>query len=111
MVDRDDDRRIGIRTSAILFGRHDVNAVMASYLLFLLAMAGIGMWQRYGVAYFAGIAVALLFAGYHHRLIRERSREGAFKAFRHNNWLGAAIFIGIALDHLPWRQLQRWVAP
>jgi 4-hydroxybenzoate polyprenyltransferase len=98
MVDRDDDRRIGVRTSAILFGGHDVAAVMACYLLFIAAMAAIGVWQRYGIAYFAGLAVALLVAGYHHRLIRDRSREGAFKAFRHNNWIGAAVFAGIALD-------------
>ena len=98
MVDRDDDQRIGMRTSAILFGRHDVAAVMACYLLFVLGMAAIGVWQRYGIAYFAGLAAALLVAGYHFRLIRDRSREGAFKAFRHNNWIGAAVFAGIALD-------------
>lgn len=98
MVDREDDKRIGIRTSAILFGRHDVAAVMACYLVFCAAMILIGVWQAYGIAYFAGIAVALLLAGYHHRLIRQRTREGAFKAFLHNNWLGAAIFAGIAAD-------------
>jgi 4-hydroxybenzoate polyprenyltransferase len=98
MVDRDDDQRIGMRTSAILFGRHDVAAVMACYHLFVLGMAAIGVWQRYGIAYFAGLAAALLVAGYHFRLIRGRSREGAFKAFRHNNWIGAAVFAGIALD-------------
>ena len=98
MVDRDDDQRIGMRTSAILFGRRDVAAVMACYLLFVLGMAAIGVWQRYGIAYFAGLAAALLVAGYHFRLIRDRSREGAFRAFRHNNWIGAAVFAGIALD-------------
>ena len=111
MVDREDDERIGMRTSAILFGRHDVAAVMACYLLFLVGMAAIGAWQRYGVAYFAGLAVALLIAGYHHRLIRDRSREGAFKAFRHNNWIGAAVFAGIALDQAPWKAMLRWVNP
>ena len=109
MVDREDDLRIGMRTSAIFFGRHDVAAVMGCYILFLLAMAGIGMWQRYGIAYFAGLAAALLIAGYHHRLIRDRSREGAFRAFRHNNWIGAAIFLGIVVDRLPWSLLQRWL--
>ena len=111
MVDREDDMRIGMRTSAILFGRHDVGAVMACYLLFLVSMAAIGVWQRYGIAYFAGLAISLLIAGYHHRLIRGRTREGAFKAFLHNNWIGAAIFAGIVLDHLPWRELQHWMAP
>jgi 4-hydroxybenzoate polyprenyltransferase len=98
MVDREDDRRLGLRTSALLFGSFDVAAVMACYATFLLAMAGIGAWQRYGPAYFAGIAVAAVIAGYHYRLIRGRSREGCFRAFRHNNWIGAAIFAGIAVD-------------
>jgi len=98
MVDRDDDLRTGIRTSAILFGRHDVAAVMACYTLFLAAMVGIGQWQGYGPAYFAGLVAASLIAAYHYRLIRDRTREGCFRAFRHNNWLGAAVFAGIAAD-------------
>lgn len=98
MVDRNDDLRTGIRTSAIFFGRHDVAAVMGCYTLFLAAMVGIGQWQRYGPAYFAGLIVAALIAAYHYRLIRGRTREGCFRAFRHNNWLGAAVFAGIAAD-------------
>jgi len=104
MVDRDDDVKLGIRTSAILFGRFDVAVVMACYALFLAAMAGIGVWQRYGAPYYAGIAVAACIAAYHYRLIRARTREGCFKAFLHNNWIGAAIFAGIAIDVLPWKQ-------
>jgi 4-hydroxybenzoate polyprenyltransferase len=110
MVDREDDLRLGLRTSAILFGRHDVNAIMGCYIAFGGAMIAIGLWQEYGIAYFVGIAVALLIAGYHYRLIRGRSREGAFKAFLHNSWIGAAVFAGIALDRSPWRELQRWMA-
>src|SRR6185436_10641918 len=72
MVDRDDDRRIGIRTSAILFGRFDVAAVMASYALFLGGMAGIGYWLRYGMVYYAAIAVCVAIAIYHYSLIRDR---------------------------------------
>ena len=98
MVDREDDARIGIRTSALLFGRHDVAAVMASHVVFLGGMIAIGSWQRYGPAYFAGIVVASLLAAWQFRLIRDRSRQGCFKAFLHNNWIGAAIFAGIALD-------------
>ena len=98
MVDREDDVRIGIRTSALLFGRHDVAAVMASHVIFLAGMIAIGAWQRYGPAYFAGIVVASLLASWQFRLIRDRSRAGCFKAFLHNNWIGAAIFAGIALD-------------
>jgi 4-hydroxybenzoate polyprenyltransferase len=99
MVDREDDLRIGIRTSAILFGRHDVAAVVACYAVFLLAMTGIGLWQRFGPFYFAGIFAASILVAYHYRLIRGRTREGCFRAFLHNNWVGAAIFAGIVLDH------------
>ncbi|MGZ5569596.1 MAG: 4-hydroxybenzoate octaprenyltransferase [Usitatibacter sp.] len=98
MVDRDDDVRIGIKTSAILFGRHDVLAVMLCYALFLAAMVAIGVWQHLASLYYAGIAVAAAIALHHYSLIRTRTREGCFKAFLHNNWMGAAIFAGIAAD-------------
>jgi 4-hydroxybenzoate polyprenyltransferase len=101
MVDRDDDLRLGVRTSAILFGRFDVAAVMACYALFLAAMAAIGAWQRFGPAYYLGLGAAAGIAWHHYRLIRTRTREGCFKAFQHNNWLGAAVFAGIAIDQ--WR--------
>ena len=99
MVDRDDDRRIGIRTSALLFGPWDVAAVMACYAAFLGILAGIGVWQRFGPFYYAGIAISAAIAVYHYFLIRGRTREGCFKAFLHNNWIGAAIFAGVVLDH------------
>jgi len=105
MVDRDDDVRIGMRTSAILFGRYDVAAVMACYALFLAILAAIGAWQRYGPFYYAGLVAAASMAAYHYRLIRTRTREGCFKAFRHNNWLGAAVFAGILLQTTRWRDL------
>ncbi len=108
MVDRDDDLRIGMRTSAILFGRHDVTAVMIAYGAFVAAMAAIGAWQGYGAPYYAGVAAAAAIAAYHYRLIRSRTREGCFKAFQHNNWIGAAVFAGIALDNIPLRAL--WAA-
>jgi 4-hydroxybenzoate polyprenyltransferase len=98
MVDRNDDLRTGMHTSAILFGRYDVAAVMLCYALFLGAMTAIGRWQGYGPAYFAGLLAACGIATYHYFLIRGRSREGCFKAFLHNNWLGAAVFAGIVAD-------------
>ena len=98
MVDRDDDLRIGIRTSAILFGRRDVAAVMACYALFLATMVAIGVWQRLAWPYYAGLAAAAGIAGYHYTLIRTRTREGCFKAFLHNNWLGLAVFAGIVAE-------------
>ena len=62
-------------------------------------MVAIGLWQRQGPYYYAGLAVAGAIALSHYRLIRTRSREGCFKAFLHNNWVGAAVFAGIALDN------------
>ncbi len=102
MVDRDDDLRIGIQTSAITLGRFDVAAVMLCYALYLAAWAGLGLTLGLGRIYLLGIAVAAAQALWHGRLIADRSREGCFKAFRMNHWLGAAVFAGVALD-LAWR--------
>lgn len=99
MVDRDDDLKIGIKTSAITFGRFDVMAVMLCYALTFAIILTVG-WQ-YGLrAWFvAGLAVAAACAIYHYILIRGRDRMRCFTAFRHNTWLGAAVFAGIALDY------------
>ncbi len=100
MVDRDDDIHLGIHSSALLFGRYDVTAVMLCYAsaLFLLALAG--QIAGLGLTYYSGLAVAALIALYHYSLIRNRQREACFKAFLHNNWFGAAVFAGIFLDYL-----------
>ncbi len=100
MVDRDDDLRIGIRTSAITLGRYDVAAVMAGYVLMLAILAGTGFLLRFGWPYYAGLAMAAAMMLYHYTLIRDRSRDGCFRAFRHNNWVGVAIFAGIAVSYL-----------
>ena len=98
MVDRDDDLKIGIQTSAITLGRFDVAAVMACYAAYLGSWAFIGDALGLGRWFFAGIAVAVLQALWHYTLIRERSREGCFTAFRENHWLGFAVFAGVAVD-------------
>lgn len=99
MVDRDDDLRIGIRTSAITFGRHDVTAVMLCYAA-ALALIMVAGWREGLRGWFvAGLLAAAACAAWHWLLIRTRDRDGCFAAFRHNNWLGAAIFAGIALDY------------
>lgn len=98
MVDRDDDLRIGIRTSAITFGRFDLVAVVACYAITLALLAWVGRLEALGPAYFAGLLGAAAIAVYHWTLIRDRSREGCFKAFNHNNWLGAAVFAGVLVD-------------
>ncbi|MBI5659790.1 MAG: 4-hydroxybenzoate octaprenyltransferase [Nitrosomonadales bacterium] len=101
MVDRDDDIRIGLRSSALLFGKHDLQAVMACYALALALLAAAGGMIGLGVAYYAGLLAAAGIAGYHYTLIRGRQREACFKAFLHNNWFGASVFAGIALNYLP----------
>lgn len=95
MVDRDDDRRIGIRTSAITLGRWDVAGVMAAYAGMLAILAGVGIGLRLSWPFYAGLTVAAGLMLYHYRLIRDRTRDGCFRAFRHNNWVGAAIFAGV----------------
>jgi 4-hydroxybenzoate polyprenyltransferase len=98
MVDREDDLRIGIRTSAITFGRYDLLAVMLCYAITLAILAYVGVLQQFGPYYFAGLAVAAGIAGYHYTLIRDRERMRCFKAFLHNNWFGAAVFAGIVAE-------------
>jgi 4-hydroxybenzoate polyprenyltransferase len=99
MVDRDDDIAIGIRTAAITFGRFDVLAVMICYGVALGLIACVGYLEQRGVYFYAGIVVAAAIACYHYTLIRHRDRQGCFEAFNHNNWLGAAIFVGLVLDY------------
>ncbi|MFZ2540229.1 MAG: 4-hydroxybenzoate octaprenyltransferase [Gallionella sp.] len=100
MVDRDDDIRIGIHSSALLFGRYDVVAVMVCYLIALLLLAMAGLMIDAGIYYFVGLILAEGIALYHYRLIKHRERDTCFKAFLHNNWFGAVIFAGIAVDYL-----------
>jgi 4-hydroxybenzoate polyprenyltransferase len=100
MVDRDDDLKLGIKTSAITFGRYDVIAVMVCYAVSFAIMLMVGWHYGLRAWFVAGMAVATAFAVYHYTLIRDRDRMRCFAAFRHNNWLGAAIFAGIALDYL-----------
>ena len=100
MVDRDDDIRIGIHSSALLFGDYDVIAVMSCYAITLGLLAVTGQMLGLGWVFYAGLTVAAAIAIYHYTLIRNRSRELCFKAFLHNNWFGAAVFSGIALEYL-----------
>jgi 4-hydroxybenzoate polyprenyltransferase len=106
MVDREDDAKLGIRTSALTLGRWDVAAVMASYAGMLALLAAVGVALQLAWPYYAGLAVAGAMMAYHWLLIRGRRREDCFRAFMHNNWVGAAIFAGIVASApagLPWR--------
>ena len=100
MVDRDDDQHIGIQTSALTLGRFDVVGVMAFYAVFLLAWGWLGARAGMGLAYALGLGVAAAQVAWHYGLIRDRSRDGCFRAFRLNHWVGFAVFAGTALDFL-----------
>lgn len=100
MVDRDDDVHIGIRSSALFFGKFDVAAIMFFYLTMLELLVWVGIQAALGWPFYLGLGVAAAIAFYHYTLIRDRQREGCFKAFLHNNWLGAAVFAGLYLSHL-----------
>lgn len=100
MVDRDDDVHLGIHSSALLFGKFDVVAVMTCYGIALLLLTLAGRMMGLGWIYYIGLSAAAFVAVYHYTLIRNRGREACFKAFLHNNWFGAAVFAGIAFDYL-----------
>ena len=100
MVDRPDDLKIGIKTSAITFGRFDVTAVMLCYGLTLAILAGVGVSMALGWPYWLGLSAATGIALYHYTLIRNRDTGKCFAAFMHNNWFGAAVFAGILFNTL-----------
>ncbi|MDP2224073.1 4-hydroxybenzoate octaprenyltransferase [Nitrosomonas sp.] len=98
IVDKPDDLKIGIQTSAITFGRFDVLGVMVCHACFIVIMLIIGQLQQMNLAYYAGLMVATGLIMYQYTLIRNRDRALCFKAFLHNNWVGMVVFAGIALD-------------
>jgi 4-hydroxybenzoate polyprenyltransferase len=99
MVDRDDDLRIGMKTSAITLGRADVPAVMACYAAFLATWTGLLLGRVAALPFLAAIGIAALQAAWHYTLIRDRSREGCFRAFRVNHWLGFTVFAGVVAGY------------
>ncbi len=99
MVDREDDLRIGMKTSAITLGRHDVSAVMAFYAVYLCGWYGLLASDNLGWHWDAALCLAGLQAVWHFLLILDRSREGCFRAFRLNHWLGATVFSGLVMGY------------
>jgi 4-hydroxybenzoate polyprenyltransferase len=100
MVDRNDDIRLGIHSSALFFGRWEVTAIMFCYAAALGLLAWIGVSAHLGIFYAAGLLAATAIALYHYALIRTRDRTLCFEAFLNNNWLGGAVFLGLAADLL-----------
>jgi 4-hydroxybenzoate polyprenyltransferase len=98
MVDRDDDLKIGMKTSAITMGRFDVIIVASCYVFYLLIWTIAVYFIAYSVIYSIALFVAIIQVIWHIWLIRNREREACFKAFRINHWLGFTVFVGIALS-------------
>lgn len=99
MVDREDDLKIGISSSAIFFGRFDVQAIMFCYAAMLGLLVWVGQRLQLSWPFYLGIGMAAILAIYHYSLIRSRNRQTCFKAFLHNNWLGAVVFIGLLASY------------
>jgi len=100
MVDRDDDLRAGAKSTAILFGDMDLVAQGVLYALTFAALALVGQRAALGVYYWYGLGVAALLVGYEFVIARQREPGACFRAFLHNHWVGAAIFVGIALNYV-----------
>jgi 4-hydroxybenzoate polyprenyltransferase len=100
MVDREDDRRVGVRSTAILFDEADRLIIGIIQIGMLAVMVMVGSKAKLGWAYYLGLAIAAIFALYQQHLIRDRQPARCFQAFLNNNWFGAAIFLGIALHYL-----------
>lgn len=99
MVDREDDLKLGLKTAAITFGRFDVLAIGVSYSLCIVLLIYAGLLMGWGVPYLVGLGVAAVLALTHMRWIRHRERAACFRAFRHNNWFGAAVFAGVVAQY------------
>ena len=99
MVDREDDLKAGIKSSAIFFGKFDIAAIMLCYASMLIILVYIGKFLGFGRYYFIGLAVALCLILFQYYLIRQRHTVKCFKAFLSNNWIGLAIFFGLVVDY------------
>lgn len=100
MVDRDDDVNIGIKTTAILFGKYDVLCIVLFQICFVAVMSIVGIMSGLGVFYFLGLLCSVIAMAWQYPMIKSRSRQGCFRAFRHNNSVGGILFVGLLLDLL-----------
>ena len=98
MVDREDDIRIGVKSTAILFGEMDRHITSALQIIVIFALFMLGPSFSLGLVYYLSVVIAATLFGYQQYLIRDRDPEACFRAFMHNNWVGMVIFVGIAID-------------
>ena len=99
MVDREDDKKIGVKSTAILFGEADLFVIAGLQILMLAALVLVGYRAGLGAWYYRSVVVAAALMGWHQWLARDRKPEGCFRAFLHNHLIGMAVFIGIALHY------------
>jgi 4-hydroxybenzoate polyprenyltransferase len=99
MVDKDDDLKIGVKSTAILFGNYDRHIMGALQLIILLLLFAVGQMQHLGEFYYVSLIVAAGFSVYQQKLIFHREKTACFKAFLNNNWFGLVIFVGLVLDY------------
>ncbi|NOR43487.1 MAG: 4-hydroxybenzoate octaprenyltransferase [Gammaproteobacteria bacterium] len=99
MVDYDDDIKIGVKSTAVLFGNQDKLIIGIIQVLLIFNLILIGQRAELGYFYYLGVAAAALFSGYQQYLIKDRKRELCFKAFLNNNWLGFVLFVSVMLDY------------
>jgi len=102
MVDKEDDLKIGVKSTAIVFAENDKLIIALLQTAFLIGMLVIAWQLQAGMFFYLGIAAAMIFSLYQQYLIRNREKKLCFQAFLNNNWLGMVIFIGIFLNYLPW---------
>jgi 4-hydroxybenzoate polyprenyltransferase len=111
MVDREDDLKVGVKSTAILFGRHDRALIFVFHIVTIALLAWVGALAGLGLGYYAGLTAASGFALYQQRLMRHRDRDGCFRAFLNNNWFGAAVFAGLMvrllIRNLPQRRKEQ----
>ena len=99
MVDREDDIKIGIQSSAVFFGRYDVFIIMLCYAAMLGIFIYIGQMMVFGVCYYVSVVVAFILAVWQYQMIKRRNQSNCFKAFLANNWIGCALFLGLAAEY------------
>jgi 4-hydroxybenzoate polyprenyltransferase len=100
MVDKDDDLKIGVKSTAILFGEYDRHIMALLQIIMMVLLVIVGRMHGLGIFYYGGLLVATGLAFYQQKLIFQREKKQCFQAFLNNNWFGAAVFAGLALDFL-----------